>query len=844
MIILDIPLEEFLRPFFDPAEDVHIRVFDDRKTGTFKGAKLCCEAGKIGTLTDTLRKHNAQNRGIFFVVNYGGDSDAEITRINAVFVENDSLSIDEQIRQLEEFSLPPSLMVKTAKSVHAYWLVKDAPVSDFRRLQKKLIAQFNGDASCVNESRVLRLPGFNHCKNEPVMVECVKFSPELRYTMAELETVLPQIAEEPDNVNNSALPVEKGNRRGLALVGKRCDFIQYCKDNAAALPENLWYAMISNLAVFEDGDKEIHALSKPYPNYNYNEAQSKISHFLESGTKPMTCAKISEYSYKCPKFDNGGCDCKSPAALCYKPMTADEILIILNSFDIPASAIEKIKIIKNFIQDYLYNIEPVIAETIINYNIKTQFNFKANDILPLIKLHREVYKKYADSKEMKRETEFDELPEWYEVTGKGGVKFIAGLLADHMANNVFAIYTAGSHYFYEHGVYVQKDDIEAWAAVRSFMISRYTKSNDITDAANQWRMLTQRNVREINANPYIINLKNGLYDLNSNEFRPHDSNYLSTVQLQANYNPSAKCPQFLDFLSGILPESEIPLIQEMFGYLLIPVNKAQKSFVLVGAANAGKSTLLSIAQTVLLGIENVSNIPWQSLNDRFKTAELFGKLANIFADLPSKNIEDAGFFKTITGEDYIIAERKNKDPFSFQPYARLLFSCNEIPKNYADRSDGFYRRLIIIRFDKSVPAEKRDPSLKNRVSCERDGIFTWALDGLRRLTANNYRFSETARTGEELRRYKVESNSALMFLEECCEIGNGTVVREELFERYCDYCRRNGLKSSSQTKFNKEVEQADSRIEKDRDGVARRAVWKGLRLSDTERHDFDELPTD
>ena len=132
---------------------------------------------------------------------------------------------------------------------------------------------------------------------------------------------------------------------------------------------------------------------------------------------------------------------------------------------------------------------------------------------------------------------------------------------------------------------------------------------------------------------------------------------------------------------------------------MIPVNKAQKSFVFVGAPNAGKSTLLSVAQEILLGSENVSNIPWQSLGDRFNKAELFGKLANIFADLPSKAIDDGGMFKALTGEDYITAERKNKDPFSFRPYARLLFSCNEIPKNYSDRSDGFYRRLIIIRFD-------------------------------------------------------------------------------------------------------------------------------------------------
>jgi len=834
MNLSNIPIEEFLRPFFDPGEDVHIRVFDDRKAGTFKGTKLVSEMGKVDGIVDTLHKHNVQNRGIFFVINSGGDNDAEINRINAVFVENDSLSIDEQIAKLESFSLPPSLMVRTAKSVHAYWLVKDVPVNNFRRIQKKLIAQFDGDPVCVNESRVLRLPGFNHCKGEPVMVECIKFAPELRYTQSELEAALPNIPDEPDTLAVIA-SVPKGNRKGLTLVGKRCDFIKFCKENAATLPENLWYAMISNLAVFEDGERVIHKLSKPYPKYSYSETQSKIAHFMASGTKPMTCLKIADSGFKCPKLEQGGCDCKSPAALCYKPMNVEELLISLNSFEIPGSAIEKIQVIKNFIADYLYNIEPVIAETIINHDIKARFGLKTTDTSPLIKLHREIYKKHTASKETRRETEGADLSEWYEITERGGLRFLPGVLADHMAKDVAAFYGAGSYFFYTHGVYEMREELAAFAAVRGFMNARTAKSAEIGDAEKQWRSAIRKPVREINANPFIVNMKNGLYNVLDGNFKPHTDEYFSTVQLQANYNPTAECPQFLEFLRGILPESEIPLMQEIYGYLLIPVNKAQKSFVFVGAPNAGKSTLLSIAQDILLGSDNVSNIPWQALGDRFNKAELFGKLANIFADLPSKAIDDGGIFKSLTGEDTISGERKNKDPFSFRPYARFLFSCNELPKNYGDRSEGFYRRLIIVRFDKSVPQGKRDPNLRERIAAEADGILTWALEGLRRLMANRYVFTETDRTALELQRYRVESNSALMFLEECCEFDAAAECpRTQLFDRYRDYCGRNGHKSMSQTNFNREVETSGNGISRAVDKLGKRRTWRGLRIVDGE----------
>jgi len=835
MKVLDIPIEEFIKCFFDAGETVCLRVFDDRKNGAgdqssvFKGAKLECAAGKIGGMADTLKKHNAKNRGIYFVINHGGHEDVDINRVNAQFVECDSLSIEEQFTQIEAFPLPPSLIVKTKKSLHVYWLMKDAKVEDFRRVQKRLIAQFNGDPACCNPSRVFRLPGFYHCKEEPVMVECVKFNPELRYTQSELEAVLPEIPNEPA----VKTPVLKGSRKGLTLVGKRCLFIQHCKDNAKTLPEHDWYGMITNLSVFEDGDKAVHALSKPYPKYDYNETQSKIAHFLESGTKPMTCAVIAEKGYKCPKLEDGGCDCKAPAALCYKPMTTEELLIVLNSFEIPGAAIEKIKIIKEFIQDYLYNVEPVIAETIINHEVKSRFGFKAGDISPLIRMHREAYKKYADSKETRRETEDADFPDWYEPTERGGLRFIPGLLANHMARNVEAFYGAGSYFFYEYGVYNAQEDLAAQAKAREFLIARYATMTAITDTVGQWRMQIRKAVREINCNPFIVNVKNGLYNVLESSFKQHTPDYYSTVQINATYDPTAKCPQFLSFLKSVLRNEEIYLLQEIFGYLMIPVNKAQKSFVFVGAPNAGKSTLLSVAQEILLGSENVSNIPWQSLGDRFNKAELFGKLANIFADLPSKAIDDGGMFKSLTGEDYITAERKNKDPFSFRPYARLLFSCNEIPKNYTDRSDGFYRRLIIIRFDKSVPRNKRDPNLREKIAVERDGIFMWALSGLKRLMENSYLFTETERTAAEIQRYKVESNSALMFLEECCEVKEGAeCVREQLFERYRDYCGKNGLKPLSQTNFNRDVEASDERIKRAADKIGKRRTWRGLQIND------------
>ena len=732
---LNVPLEEFLRPFFGPSERICLRVFDDKKTGTFKGAKLETTLPGIPDLMPTLRKHNEKNRGIYFVINFGGHEDAEITRINAQFMECDDLSLEEQLKQIEAFPLEPSFIVKTRKSLHTYWLMRDAKVEKFRQIQKGLAEKFGGDRACVNESRVLRLPGFYHCKEEPVMVECIHFRPELRYTQEELAAYLPKME------NETATPAAanlKGTRQGLSLVMKRCAFIQHCRDNGATLSEHDWYAMITNLAVFEGGERAIHELSALYPKYQAAETQEKIQHFLNSGTKPITCRAIAEKGFACPRMADGTCTCKAPAALCYLPMALNELREALSGAEVCASPVEAVRAAKQFVKESLYNIEPLDAGAFIEYELKDHFRLRTADARAVVSYQKELYKAYAANKETRQAAQGAELPDWYEVTERGGLRFLSGLLADHLSGHVDAFYATSSFFFYEDGVYREGEDMAAAARVRERMIPRTVSMQAINDTVGQWKMLIRKPVSEINSNPFILNLRNGLFHVLDDSFRPHTPEYLSTVQIKASYVPDAVCPQFIKYLESMLGAEEVALVQEIFGYLLLPVNKAQKSFVFVGAPNAGKSTLLNVVQEILLGSENVSNIPWQNLADRFNKAELFGKLANIFADLPSKSIDDNGMFKALTGEDFITAERKNKDPFSFRPYARFLFSCNEIPRNYGDRSEGFYRRLIIIRFEKSVPKGKRDPNLTEKLAAERDGILMWALSGLKRLIASGY----------------------------------------------------------------------------------------------------------
>ena len=822
---MNIQAEDVLNALFNPNEKVCLRVFADRKGDPFSGQKYSCEAAKFNDYKDTLKKHNEANRGIFFVVNLGGDNDKDIIRINAQFVEMDEGTFEEQQAKIDAFALPPSMIIRTRKSLHTYWFMKDAKVEKFRVIQKGLVKHFHGDPACVNESRVMRLPGFNHCKQEPVEVVCISFHPERKYTQEQLEEILP-IEEE------AVTEVKKGTEKGLNIVQHGCDFIKYCKEHAAELSEHDWYAMISNLAVFDGGDRLIHELSNPYPGYSESVTNKKINHFIESGTKPMTCAVIAEKGFKCPRLEDGSCSCKAPAALCYQPMSVTGLRDIISGLTAAGDVVVDMQTAIEFVEEYLYNVDPVTAGTIINYELKKVFkDFKAAELKSLISRQKQLAKDYqSGQKARQNKLEVSDFQEWYVSTEKG-LKFMPGVLAEHMAESENVFYAAETYYVYRNGVYVEMPELEAQKLIRDKMISTETKMNQITDAEHQWRILVQKDLRELNANPFIINLKNGLYNLQEDKLVEHTPDYYSTVQLNASYDPKAQCPRFKQYLKEVLDVDQIPLIQEMLGYFLVPITRAQKCFVIVGEGGAGKSQLLLVLNQVLLGSENVSNVSWQALNERFKTAELFGKLANIFADLPTKNIDDNGIFKALVGEDYLTVEKKNKNPFSFQSKARLLFSCNTIPRNLGDKSEGFYRRLILIRFDHAVPEDIKDPNLLEKLRNEADGIFLFALEGLRRLIGNNYKFSVTERNNRELDQYREESDNVLSFVGECCELGEGfDYGSTELYNAYKGFCDDSGVKPYSQKNFVKQLMANFPGLERGVDKLGKRRIITGLRF--------------
>ncbi|EPB8218970.1 phage/plasmid primase, P4 family [Clostridium perfringens] len=954
---------------------INIRIFSDKKGTGFKGKNLSFNIKDFQSKSKVLMAHNEANRGIFFVVNSGGNSDRKINKINAQFFECDTLSLEEQLENISKFPLEPSIIVQTKKSLHVYFLIKNGKVEKFRDIQKKLAKHFNGDGSCINESRVMRVPGFYHCKEEPVRVKCIKFNPKLFYTQEDLEreliysesefivnddnyirkeetnkagrnlgrgnlenvepasnlskgnlerredtrslneenlgesectsNLLSEISDigiennsknlesyisnynsnlqestllnkenisenyrksisekksegrnnkskeqvlyeseenlhirSEDNISkNNQLNIENTvdeevkSENGLEVVCFKCDFIKHCKKNSKTLSEPLWHGMITNLTLFKGGNYRIHELSKGYKTYSEKETEEKIINFLKSGAGPMTCETLRDRGYTCPRYGKT-CHGKSPASLAFKPLTVKDIRECIKTLKVSeVSNATNVDTALRFIENYMYNIGVALGKSLIEEDLANHLKIKNSK--DLISFYREVVRNFkkergnkAKSKNHSKPKNSGNLP-WYEEQEKG-LKFLPFVLAKHLSETRDVYYGGESFLIYENGVYNISGEKEAGRIIMDYMLPNYCIMASIRDCRDQWDILVSKDFDDFNRNPYLVNVRNGLLDIRDMSFKEHTPSYLSTVQLNVEYNPQVDCPQFKKFLNEVLDCKLIPLVQEIVGYLLTTNTASQKAFVFWGPARTGKSTLLWVVEYLLLGKKNVSNIPWQEIGDKFKTAELLGKLANVFSDLPSKSIDDTGIFKVVTGEDYLMAEKKNKNPFKFKPFARLVFSCNELPRNYVDRTEGFYRRLIIVPFNRQIEKSKIDKALKYKFQREKEGILNWALEGLKRLYENNFEFSENELTDGVKKEYKRENNNVISFVEECCELdGLFSCSRIELYEAYKEFCVEAGLKALSQIKFNKELE-GNFNITRSRNRKLR--SWNGVRI--------------
>ncbi len=335
----------------------------------------------------------------------------------------------------------------------------------------------------------------------------------------------------------------------------------------------------------------------------------------------------------------------------------------------------------------------------------------------------------------------------------------------------------------------------------------------------------------------FIPVKNGvLWRENSYKLLPHSPFFLYTFRLPVKWDPNATCPRIEKFISEVVAPENQPILYEIPASCLLMSSNYHFAYMLVGSGSNGKSTYLTLVER-LLGQENIANVALQDLiRDKFKTYQLVGKLANIYADLPKNAIYDTGKFKVLTGGDRVTVERKFKDPFEARITARMIFSANELPE-VNDRTYAFWRRWIVVEFPNQFPP---NPDLIEELTTEEElsGFFNKVLEALTRIEIKGPTKNETVE--KIMEEWMSRSNSVYAFVKERIEKDPKSYeTKDDVYAAYVEFCDENELKAVDKRVFAKELMRLVPGVRPERKRVAgmRVQVWVGIRLKNKPEDD-------
>jgi len=433
-----------------------------------------------------------------------------------------------------------------------------------------------------------------------------------------------------------------------------------------------------------------------------------------------------------------------------------------------------------------------------------------------------------------------DVARFYEIDEHGKPKFMPAFVANELlAENVYVTQKSNMmsfRYNPENGVY----ELFAEAHIQQETRRKLGKHLSINRHREIEHFIKSSTIKDMPRPPEdLIVVANGVLNVKTGQLEPFNPDYFMFNALPVRYDPNADCPKFKTFLAEVIPSPEnIRVLQEFVGYCLTRNCKFEKALMLVGEGANGKSTFLYIL-TKTLGKQNVSSIPLQVIsNNRFALAELYGKMANVYPDLPAVALKDTGLFKSLVTGEMISGEYKFRGRFDFVPYAKLLFSCNKMPQT-PDDTDAFFRRWLIEAFPVQFLPDnpKTDPNLKEKLTTpeELSGILNWALQGLEGLLQQG-KFS-TGETVEQTRnRYTLLSNPVQAFAERRLVVANGKVeTKDAVYNAYIQFCGEHNLPTIARNTFATQLPQyisctdSQARIQ----GKMTR-VWRDIQLKENE----------
>lgn len=287
----------------------------------------------------------------------------------------------------------------------------------------------------------------------------------------------------------------------------------------------------------------------------------------------------------------------------------------------------------------------------------------------------------------------------------------------------------------------------------------------------------------------------------------HDTKYLMINQIPFSFYPEqteialsggTHIRKYLD--SSIPDKTDQQMFWQYLGYCMTTDTRFQKFLMIKGKGGTGKSIAISFTQH-MVGSGNFSSMALQNLNQRFYPTGLFGKLLNACADIPSAAMENVDVIKKAVGEDTLLYEKKGQDPTQFNSYAKLLFSANEMPLNLDDKTNAYYRRLLVLDINRSISEEEKDSQLKEKMCKESDYAVHMAMLALKQLYNDNH-FTESDHSKECIVNLYRSADSVKAFTDDMlCHKSGEKMKRIDVYKMHEECCEDNGRIPHGKSRF-------------------------------------------
>lgn len=392
-----------------------------------------------------------------------------------------------------------------------------------------------------------------------------------------------------------------------------------------------------------------------------------------------------------------------------------------------------------------------------------------------------------------------------------GTTFLFDKFATYIKNNNHIIRVNNQLHLYKNGIYVSGQ-----SEIETAMIKHIPQLNRAkrTEVLSYIELLIEENTPATGA--YMVAFRNGLLNIIDDSFVPFSPEHVITNIIDWDYNPNAGASEDAKLVDHTMDKitcgdaSLRCLLEEAIGYCMFRRNELGKAFILTGSGSNGKSTFLNMLRN-MLGKRNISSLDLKKLNDRFSTVMMFGKLANIGDDISDEFVTDASTFRKIVTGESVDAEQKGQPKFEFDPYAKLFFSANNIPRMGKGRdSAAILRRLIIIPFNAKFSPDDPDfvPFISDKLKTQEamEYFILLGIQGLKRVLQNR-KFTESEKVQRELEEYEEANNPILGFIREC-ESEEFNIENEptnDVYKRYHEYCLANSLQPMSNIEFSKQI---------------------------------------